>query len=160
MGEQEREEKRKQEPRKLKKYFAIPVILWLYDWFREKDKVRKIAKRIQAPFEIEMVQLRRILRLSNEELLQFHGYLCDNNKFELTVDEFGFEFAKAVAHFHQVLPQDQRVVIEKPLKEGPLGEGEFRVKPNEIFPWDIGFMYRKMQGVSCETKLPLWKLMT
>ena len=47
--DEEREEQNKNRPKKYKKYFALPLILWLYDWYRKKDKVRKIAKKIQAP---------------------------------------------------------------------------------------------------------------
>jgi len=152
----EREEKKKEEPRKYKKYFAIPFILWIYDWYRKKDEVRKVAKKVQAPFEIEMVQLRRIIRLSNDELLQFHGWLCDQNLYQLTVDEFGFEFAKAVAHFHIAIPPSERPVVTEMLREAPPTDGEFRVRRNELLPWDLAFMWRKLDA-SSHTKLPLWK---
>jgi len=157
--DEEREEQNKDRPKKYKKYFAIPLILWLYDWYRKKDKVRNIAKKIQAPFEIEMVQLRRILRLSNDELLQFHGWLCNHGYSDMTVDEFGLEFAKAVAHFHIAVPPSERPVVADPLEEGPPAEGEYRVRRFELFPWDIGFMWRNLDS-SYDTKLPLWKHFT
>eukprot|EP00494_Astrolonche_serrata_P031167 UN31436 len=155
--EEKREEEKEEESIKWKKYLALPIILWLYDWYRSKNGIRPLAEGLIAPYEVECTQLRRIFRLTSEELLQIHNILTEKYKDKkMTFREFSTVLVNCVKTFHNENPD--RPVVEPLADRGPQEMGEYRLPQEPITIWDILCLFRNLpEEFTLATKFELWK---
>lgn len=156
LGEKKEEKHKSIKFPKLKRYFFYFLILWLFDWYETKKMCENKVKLFKSPFEVELAQLRRILRCTVKELYYFQNKLQSENKSMINSNDFGWELAKHCSIWHETI--NNRPMIEtfpKTVQEN----GEFFVRPHELFQWDILCLLTQLNK-STTKQLPLWYYMT